>query len=133
MKKISLILLALVLTKCASVKRNSAPFKIKNAVFNQSEKKLDIAFQSNKDFEFQHIFYKGGVQETEVTEVGAIKHLIGRFKKRDLTLHADAKKEFGNTSSIQKPPFEIKKNQAVVSYKEKGEIKYFTIKNITVQ
>lgn len=63
---------------------------------------------------------------------------IGRFDtgvnkpKDDLILDGDIKKEYGNkVPDVQeKIPFELAKDEAVLSYKQGGKLRYYKIKNI---
>ena len=65
-----------------------------------------------------------------------IKYLAGRFNtstvnsRDDLILHNNATKEVGNDHPENKTPFELKENEAVISYKEGAIIKYYKISDI---
>lgn len=50
----------------------------------------------------------------------------------DLIMSGNAKEEFGNSMPLkqEKFPFELKDNEAVVSYKDNGKTKYFKIQDI---
>ena len=48
----------------------------------------------------------------------------------DLVLNADPKKEINNKLPETKIPFELAKNEAIITYTFKGETKYFKLKNI---
>lgn len=53
-------------------------------------------------------------------------------EKPELIMHEDPKKEFGNPvpERLEKMPFEMEKDEAVVRYKKNGKINYFKIKGI---
>src|SRR5690606_30851600 len=52
-------------------------------------------------------------------------------KNRDIVMHADPKKEFGNqVPLLEKIPFELKNDEAVVVYTRNGEQLYFKIQGI---
>lgn len=62
---------------------------------------------------------------------------VGRFisdfnKPKDMVVHADPKKEYGNEMpEIPKEiPFKLKDDECVVSYADRGKTKYFKIENI---
>ena len=63
-------------------------------------------------------------------------YLIGHYntsnrEKYDLVIDVDTKKEINNKPPNQeKIPFELKEDEAVISYKEDGELKYFKIEKI---
>lgn len=53
-------------------------------------------------------------------------------KAPELIMHEDPKKEFGNPipERLEKMPFEMEKDEAVVQYVKKGKVSYFKIKDI---
>ena len=52
-------------------------------------------------------------------------------KNRNLILDADITKELENTlPSLEEFPFQLKENEAILSYKKEGKTLYFKIENI---
>ncbi len=53
-------------------------------------------------------------------------------KPNDMIMHVDPKKEFGNTAPklAAKVPFELEKNEAVISYMINDKKRYFKVENI---
>ncbi|PID69372.1 MAG: hypothetical protein CR989_01925 [Flavobacteriales bacterium] len=57
---------------------------------------------------------------------------VRNISGRNLVLHKDPKKEIGNKPPVlvEKPPFKMKDNEAVLTYTENGITKYFKLENI---
>ncbi|QLE01171.1 hypothetical protein HX109_06185 [Galbibacter sp. BG1] len=83
------------------------------------------------------LYYKDQAVKLERIKKDDYLVYIGRlpfFKEsQDIIMHADPKKEFGNKPPQLKPknPFELKENEAVVSYSIDGKINYYKIKGIS--
>ncbi len=84
------------------------------------------------------LYYQGMIAKLRpLQDPSAIKYVARfSFKKNtqdDLVMHSDPLKEYGNTV-VGVPsktfPFELKKNQAVVSYKKGTKTRYFKVANI---
>ena len=83
-----------------------------------------------KNIEVDSMFFRAQKVKIEVKD----SRYIGRFinnlsKKKDYVLHKDSQKEFGNQAPIVviNTHFELEENEAVISYKEKGRLKYYKI------
>jgi len=134
MKIIPIILLTLAFTQCASVpSNNNMPFNVTKTNLKESLKEdiVTIEYTSTSSITFLELFFRGrktSLQQEGTTLVG----VFNKLKNRDLQLHGDAKKEFGNRPSKKqlKLPFKLTKNEAAISYKEGEETKYYTIENI---
>ncbi|NER13216.1 hypothetical protein GWK08_07180 [Leptobacterium flavescens] len=94
---------------------------------------LSIAELGNK-VELDSLYFHG--EKVKLEEKNGL--YIGRYKtkaneKRDLIIHEDPKKEYGNKPPIdvkEKIPFNLEDTEAVVSYVHNGVTKYFKIENI---
>ncbi len=132
MKFLNILLLTIVITKCASLPEENAPFKVLKAVHNTTDKAtvLELMLDNTSNIVFDRMYYQNKVAEAVVKE----NSVFGNFTKPklDIQLHGDSKKEFGNKPLIKnvKPPFEIKENEAILSYKIGDETKYIKVKNI---
>ncbi len=89
-----------------------------------------------ENIEMKGLYYHGKLVELEKRKDGLY---IGRFKtninqKVDFIIDEDSKKEYGNKvpeiEEKAKIPFELKDNEAILSYMHKGRLKYFKIENI---
>lgn len=146
-KAISTVFLTLIFVKCASVPTKKAhPFTVTKAIYKNDTNRIKginslnvtVNYTSEKEIDFQKLFYKGRQQKVSFKKgIDEGKTLFVQFKKinkniSDLQLHGDSKKEFGNSPSKKETafPFDLKENEAILSYKQDNVIKYFKIKNI---
>lgn len=138
-----LILLSFAFFGCGASKvkaQNEAPFKVLDATYAISvgeqpdllETTLRITI-NNKDIQLDSVYFRN--QKAPLKRVDSVENplFIGGFTTsktpHDLILHADPKEEFGNKPpvTVSKLPFEIKENEAVVSYFFKDKINYYKI------
>ena len=97
---------------------------------------VEIELKGNSNIDFDSIFFRNKSTKVEINSATGKTLIIGHFntskrQKRDLILDADVTKELKNTlPDVKKIPFELKKNEAILSYKVGRKIKYFKIKNI---
>ena len=60
-----------------------------------------------------------------------VSHFKDKNKKEDLILDLNPAKEYGNKAPIiQKPTFDLKKNEAVLEYKNNNKTQFLKIRNI---
>jgi hypothetical protein len=145
----------LTLQGCSSQKKleSSAPFTIEQAtcqewVGGKEESgtgfllQLPITAVSGDDIQFKEVFFRGAIMESEVDRADEKMTIVCNFFKEkavkpDIIMHADAKKEVGNqppplNKKGDKFPFELKPDEAVVSYTTNGttKVKYIKIGGI---
>ena len=145
MKLFGLFAIIATLFQCASIKfEDNPPFKINSATFNNyvggmpgvSGMNVKISYETNNSVEFDSLFFKGKKAKIELQTIEKKNYINGSFNtstvnsKEDLILHSEGKKEYGNKAPKKKFPFELKDNEAVISFLENGETKYFKVKNI---
>lgn len=145
MKLFSLFAVIATLFQCASLKfEDNPPFKINSATFKNyiggmpgvSGTNVVINYEANTTVNFDSLFFKGRKAKIELESIEKKNYIKGHFNtstvnsKEDLMLHKDGKKEYGNKIPEKKFPFELKENEAVISYLENGETKYFKVENI---
>lgn len=148
MKLIGIILFALGVTQCASVKFDkNPPFTITNADYENwvggipgvEGTNVRFYYTSNTNIAFDSIYFNGKKTKAELRKDDKGRTmLVGSFKtsnikgELDLQLHSDPKQEYGNTppQEVEKIPFELKKNEAIISYKIDNTIKYFKVENL---
>ena len=82
----------------------------------------------SNNIEIDSLYFRGLKVKVEIKE----SSYIGRFnssinQRKDKVLHSEPKKEFGNQVPIMEKefPFELKNDEAVLSYKEKGKRKFY--------
>jgi len=144
MKKVKLLtvfLMVLSFTQCNTLKYvNHPPFKITGATFNNwvggrpgvSGIKVNIAYQSEGKIAFEQLYFSYRSVKIEMRTVKGKSYLIGQFntstREEELFLEGDTSPK--TVTKLPKPPFNLKDNEAVISYKEGTTIRYYHIKNI---
>src|SRR5690554_2944673 len=96
---------------------------------------LPVTNLNNSEVELDSVYYKGMVASLEPTKKDDYNVYIARFmesKPSNIILHADSKKEFGNTPPKAQvvPPFEINDNEALLRYTRNGKARYFKLSNL---
>jgi hypothetical protein len=145
MKFLSIIAILFSFTQCGSIKLdNNPPFKIEKALYNNwfggqpgvSGTKIEIELKENSSIAFDSIFFRNKSTKVEIKTTSKKTLLIAHFntskrQNRDLILDVDVTKEIKNTlPEVKKFPFDLKENEALISYKVGNEIKYFKIENV---
>lgn len=151
MKLIGILILAFSLTQCASVKmENNHPFKIESASYSHvtggvkgsyNSTNLIINFTAKEPVDFQKVYFQNRITNAVIEQHNDKQYITARYKtssdedRKDLILHADPKEEFGNTPNnpTEKFPFELKENEAMVSYTIGDKIHYVKVENIEKQ
>jgi len=137
MKIFKIILLAIGLAKCASLPEEKAPFKVIKAVSSSTATatKLTFIVEGATAVIFDSIYYQNKITKAIVEGNQVYGSFLNTKRKLDIQLHGDSKQEFGNRPPEKKAdfPFEIENNEAIISYKEGEDIKYFKVKNVTEQ
>ncbi len=87
--------------------------------------------------EFQKAYFRGKssnikLQEENNTTIAVANFVTTQMAKPDIVMHADPKKEVGNTPPTpkEKLPFEIGENECVLSYLDNGKLKYVKLEGI---
>ena len=138
---IIVLLIAFSFIQCNTLKLETHPsFKIKGATYNYwvggqpgiSGIKVNIGYQSANDIVFETMYFQKRIVKIEARTVNNKSYFIGHF---DTSTRKDMIVVVENT--VQKPveknevfPFELKENEVVIKYKQKGKTKYFKIKNL---
>lgn len=148
MKLLSVLLLTISFTQCASSKFDkNPPFTIEKAIVNhwvggvEGASGTNVLIYLNKmpNVTFQNIYFNNKIEKIQHKKTAqGTPILVGYFTKNskiasnDMILDADHKKEFGNQlpQAVQKFPFELKENEAVISYKKDEKTLYYKVKNI---
>lgn len=144
MKNIIIAITAIFLVQCKSAQFDAKPpIKITGATFNNwvggqpgvSGIRVIIGYEKKGDIEFQKIYFakKEGRIEAYVRKDKTF--LVGHIdtssrEKENMILERDSKKEIKNKLPEPKFPFELKENEAVISYLKNGKVKFFKIENI---
>lgn len=124
----------------SKVKAQEHPFKVLEATYADSAGEqpnllvttLKITI-NNKQIQLDSVYFrnhKAPLKHVESDENSLFKgSFITSTIPHDYILHGDPKQEFGNKPpvTVSKLPFEIKNNEAVVSYFYKDKISYYKI------
>lgn len=142
---IGFLILPLTMTQCGTTKSDlqEPPFQTAEVYYKQwiagvqgggSGIDLYVPITDMSDgIQLEKAFFKGKVAPLNATEG---KVFVAHFftdlnNERDLTLHADAIEEAVNTPSVSESfPFPLKTDEAGISYKENGVLKYTKLTNI---
>ena len=103
----------------------------------ESTTKIFIPIKKGKEIELDSVYFQGKSVKLQKVQRDNYLVYIGEFKNnpilpRDIIMHADSKKEVGNTPPKikNKIPFDLKEDEAVIRYIEGEKEKYYKIKNI---
>lgn len=143
-KVIILMMFAVTFSQCASTKFDSKPpFTITSATYNSwvggqqgvSGIRLVFNYESKETIKFQKVYFAKKVGSLELREKEGKAFLTGHIststrKDKELILDIDPKKEMKNELPKKTFPFELKENEAVISYLENGVTKFYKVKDI---
>ena len=140
-KIISLPILLITLTKCASYKLEStAPFNVVSTTSysrvggmpgSPGGTELKLVYTAEKEIQFDSIFYQNKKAKTRTFTENKSQVVSAIFYNstapKDIQMHSDATKEYGNSAPNQNQeiPFTLKDDELVISYIEGTKTKYF--------
>tara|TARA_R110002049_G_scaffold114646_1_gene265892 strand:- start:11764 stop:12252 length:489 start_codon:yes stop_codon:yes gene_type:complete len=145
MKILSILTIIVGFSQCGSSKFVKEPsFNIEKAFYNYwvggqpgvSGTKLEIHLSNSSEIIFDSLFFQNKTTKVEVNNLDNAVQLIGHFStskkmKRDIILDVNSTNEIENTlPNLKKFPFELKENEAVLSYKKGEKTVFFKIENI---
>ncbi|MDX6745436.1 hypothetical protein SHK09_01425 [Polaribacter sp. PL03] len=145
MKILSILTILFGFSQCGSNSLvKNPPFKVEKAFYNNwvggqpgvTGTKLEIHLLAADAIAFDSLYFQNKITKVEVSKLENVVQLIGHFstskrKNRDLVLDVDATKELQNTlPNIKKFPFELKDNEAIVSYKKGDKTLFYKLENI---
>ncbi len=142
MKILSVLAIIFSFTQCGSSKFiTNPPFEIVFAEYYKctsehskiSGLEVKIKLKQNTAINFDSLYFKNKVTKIKKKEASMLIANFNTLKNypSDLILDIDSKKEINNKlPKLNKFPFKLNKNEAVLSYQLAGETKYFKIKNL---
>ena len=141
LKIISLPILLITLTKCASYKLEStAPFNVVSTTSysrvggmpgSPGGTELKIVYTADTDITFDSIYYQNKKAKTRTFTENKEKVVSAIFYNsttpKNIQMHSDATKEYGNSApnDDKEVPFTLKDDELVISYIEGNKTKYF--------
>lgn len=142
-KLFAVLFLVVAFSKCATTQfEQNPPFAITSAVYNNWSVKstgakgmiVNIGYDSKYVIKFDSIYFSKRAEKLSISKVKDKKLISAIFSsivKPDIILDENSSKELQNQfPEIKKLPFELKQNEAIISYKIKDKTKYFKIKSI---
>ena len=144
-KILSILFLLLGFSQCGgSTLVKKSTLKVEKAFYNKwvggqpgvSGTKVEIHLEDAQEVIFVALYFQGKRTQVEVSKIDKFTQIIAHFstskrKHRNLILDADIIKETGNTlPSLEEFPFQLKENEAILSYKKENKTLYFKIENI---
>lgn len=154
MEKITYITISIILvvafSSCSSSKLNSQnkfqqhpPFNINKALYNTwvggqpGVKGYSVQFEiDNSNIVLDSVFFRNMSTKLEKDVSALTNTYIGTFilpnRMKNYVLHSDSKKEFGNElpDTSKKIPFQLKENEAVISYIFNNTTKYYKVNKV---
>jgi len=142
MKTLTLLVLLFSFLQCGSTKLdNKTHFTIHSANYKNwtgwqpGFHGINVQIQLNEksNINFDSLYFRNKVVKVELKEGTLIiaNYTTSKKKNSDIILHIDPKKEFKNKLPTQKTiPFELSKNEAVLTYRFNGKTNYYKIKEI---
>ena len=144
-KILSILVILVSFSQCGvSTLVKNPTLKVEKAFYNKwfggqpgvSGTKVEIHLKDASEVIFVALYFQGKRTKVEVSQIEKFTRIIAHFstskrKNRTLILDADATKELENTlPSLEEFPFQLKENEAMLSYKNDNKIVYFKIENI---
>lgn len=144
MKVLSILTIIIGFSQCGSLKfETNPPFEIMSATYQNwsggqpgvGGTNVKINYTSTSEMVFDSVYFNNKVTKLEFKQANSNKLVVGFFNrirvKNEIVLDKNPTKELNNpVPNLQKFPFELNENEAVVSYKLNGKIKYFKISNL---
>lgn len=137
-----LMLIGFMTCKSAKLEKNP-PFQINGATYNNwvggqqgvSGMKVIISYTSEQPITFEKILFQNRETKLEMKEQKGKKYLVGFFdtstrKGRELIMDKDPKKEMQNKPPKKEYPFELKENEAVISYMDGNKLMFTKVEKI---
>ena len=144
-KILSILFLLLGFSQCGgSTLVKKSTLKVEKAFYNKwfggqpgvRGTKVEIHLKDASEVIFVALYFQGKRTKVEVSKIDKFTRIIAHFstskrKNRNLILDADITKELENTlPSLEEFPFQLKENEAILSYKKENKTLYFKIENI---
>ena len=144
-KTFSILTILLCLSQCGVSKFDENPsFIVKNATFSTwvgglpgvRGTKVEISIIDNSSILFESLYFQNKITKVEKVITNSKTMLIANYNTskvlNDKILDINPKKEIKNQlPKVENFPFQLKKNEAVLSFIENGKTKFYKIKNIT--
>ena len=142
-KTLAALALLLLFSQCGSVQfEQNPPFSINSAIYNNWSggqpgdrgMNITISYTALYPIKFDSIYFAKSVEKLEISTIKDKKiitaNIISKVKS-NIILDENSTKEINNkVPSTKKFPFDLKTNEAIISYKVKDKIKYYKINSV---
>ncbi|MEO9570982.1 MAG: hypothetical protein ABJH82_10150 [Polaribacter sp.] len=145
MKFLSILTIIFGFSQCGSTNfETNPPFQIDSAEYHSwvggvpgvSGINVQIKLKNKSAIAFNSLYFRKKSTKVEIKDASLLiaHYNTSKRNKPDLILHSDSKKELKNKiPDPDKFPFELKENEAVLSYQLGGKTRYIKIKDIKKQ
>ncbi|WP_439130786.1 hypothetical protein [Polaribacter sp.] len=144
LKILSLFIAITNFSQCGSLQFDEKPpFKITNAVYENwtggqpgvQGTNVKINYTTKEDIDFENVYFRNKVTNLQTKKATSGKLVIGYFKtstkQNEVAIDNNPTKEINNpVPVIQKFPFKLHENDAIISYRINGKLKYYKIKSL---
>lgn len=137
-KLLTILVLGITVLSCSSINFDKkAPFSVISSTYNitkNNSKSIYIKYSAEKNIEFDSIYFQNQRAKAKIENLEDGNYVFAVFPrviKPDLVLDNNPVKELNNPiPNLEKFPFELKNNEAIISYKIKNSIHYYKISNV---
>lgn len=144
MNILSILTIIIGFSQCASAKfEENPPFTITSVVYENWSggqpgirgTNVKIFYLTNKEVVFDSVYYQGKVTHLQIKTAKNNQLVVGYFNtssvKNQIILNENPVEEINNpVPNLNNFPFKLNKNEAVISYKFKGKLKYYKVKGL---
>ena len=130
---------ALLLTGCAGYKgfEKNAPAQFQPAYYTEDASSLQlfipVSVIPTDEVSFNSVYFRGRKADLQQdpNRPGSYMAVFDKGKA-DYVMHSDPKKEYGNKmhEAVEKIPFELEKDEAVLAFTEDGKEKFYKLRGI---
>lgn len=128
---------SIIAISCASSKlEETPPFQVISAkyYFHNTSKSIHIKYETTENIKFDSISFHGHKAKAITQKREGSTYVLAEFNnilKSDLVLDNNPVKEFNNAvPNVNKLPFNLKNDEAILSYKINNKIRYYKISGV---
>ena len=136
----SAVLFTALFTNCAGNKslQQKAPAKIGNAYVQNTQEGFELFIPiktlQEQNLNLNKVYYRGRIAALKVhPQHSGIYYAQFEIGNNNMIMSSDPKEEYGNKAPVkmEKIPFKLNKDEAVIEFTKDGKIEYYKIENIT--
>lgn len=136
----SAVIISSLFTNCAGNKnlQEKAPAKIGKAYVQNTqtgfELYIPIKTLQTKNVSLENVYFRGRKASVQIhPQHSGIYYAQFETAKNDMIMSSDHKEEYGNKAPVkmEKFPFDLDQDEAVIEFSQDGKMKYYKIEGIT--